>query len=101
MGYQIKAMFEICLHNKDYDLLYQIKDSFGVGSITKHGCTTLQYKVKYLKDLNIIISHFDKYPLISQKWADYVFFKLAVLLLKDKKHLTKQGLKKYLASEIL
>ena len=94
MGYQIQAMFKISLHNKDYHLLYQIKDYFGVGSITKHGSTTLQYTVKSFKDLNIIISHFDKYPFISQKWADYELFKLAVLLLKDKKHLTKQGFKK-------
>ena len=35
-----------------------------VGSITKHGGTSLQYTVKSLKDLNIIIDHFDKYPLI-------------------------------------
>ncbi|RKH09735.1 hypothetical protein D7V77_42660, partial [Corallococcus sp. CA041A] len=40
-----------------------------------------------MKDLNIIISHFYKYPLISQKWADYKLFKSAVLLLKDKEHL--------------
>ena len=98
MGYQIQAMFKISLHNKDYHLLYQIKDYFGVGSITKHGSTTLQYTVKSFKDLNIIISHFDKYPFISQKWADYELFKLAVLLLKDKKHLTKQGLKKKILS---
>lgn len=59
-GYQIQAMFKISLHNKDYDLLYQIKYYFGVTSITKHGSTTLQHTVKYLKDLNMIISHLDK-----------------------------------------
>ncbi len=64
MGYQVQAIFKISLHNKDYDLLCQIQDYFGVGSITKHGSTTLQYTVKSLKDLSIIISHFDKYPLI-------------------------------------
>lgn len=37
----------------------QVKDYFGVGSITEHGNTTLQYTVKSLKDLDIIISHFD------------------------------------------
>lgn len=82
-------MFKISLHNKDYDLLCKIKDYFGVGSITKHGCTTLQYTVKYLQNLSVIISHFDKYPLISQKWADYELLKLGVSLLKNKQHLTK------------
>ena len=63
MGYQIQAIFKITLHKKDFDLLSQIKDYFGVGSITKHGNTSLQYTVKSLKDLDIIISHFDKYLL--------------------------------------
>ena len=63
-GYQVQAIFKISLDNKDHNLLCQIKDYFGIGSITKHGGTSLQYTVKSLKDLNIIIDHFDKYPLI-------------------------------------
>lgn len=97
LGYQVQAVFKINLHSKDYDLLCQIQDYFGVGSITKHGSTTLQYTVKSLKDLSIIISHFEKYPLISQKWADYELFKLAVSLLKNKIHLTEDGFKKILS----
>jgi hypothetical protein len=67
MDYQIQAIFKITLHNKDYDLLCQVKDYFGSGSVTKHGETTLQYTVKSIKDLDRIISHFDTYPLLSQK----------------------------------
>lgn len=33
--------------------------------------------------------YFDKYPLISQKWVDYILFKDAILLIKNKEHLTK------------
>ena len=40
---------------RTYDLLCQIKDYFGVGKITKHGDSTLQYMVRSLKDLNIIL----------------------------------------------
>jgi hypothetical protein len=97
MGYQIQAIFKVTLHNKDFDLLCQIKDYFGVGSITKHGSTTLQYTVKSLKDLSVILSHFEKYPLISQKWADYELFKLAISLLKNKEHLTKNGFNQILS----
>lgn len=78
MGYQVQAMFKISLHNKNNDLLYKIKDYFGVGNITKHGSTTLQYTIKSLKILSMIISHFEIYPLISKKWVDYEFLKLAV-----------------------
>jgi hypothetical protein len=96
-GYQIQAIFKISLHGKDYDLLCQIRDYFGVGKITKHGDTTMQYLVRSLKDLDIIISHFDTYPLISQKWADYKLFKQAITLIKNKEHLTKEGFKKVLS----
>jgi hypothetical protein len=67
LGYQVTAIFKISLHGKDYDLLCQIRDFFGVGVITKHGETTLQYMVRSIKDLNVILSHFDAYPLITQK----------------------------------
>lgn len=66
------------------------------GSVTKHGNITLQYTIKSPKDLNIIISHFYKYPLLSQKRADYLLFKSAVLLLKNEVHLTREGFNKIL-----
>ena len=78
MGYQVTAIYKIALHKKDYDLLNSIKNYFGVGKITKHGDTTLQYTVRSFKNLDKIIAHFDKYPLISQKYADYILFKDAV-----------------------
>ena len=58
-GYQVQAIFKINLDNKDFNLLCKIKDYFGIGSITKHGATSLQYTVKSLKDLNIVLDHFD------------------------------------------
>jgi len=51
------------------------------------------YSVNSVKDIiNVIIPHFDKYPLLTQKRADYLLFKSAVLLINDKKHLTLEGL---------
>lgn len=97
MDYQIQAIFKITLHNKDYDLLCQVKDYFGSGSVTKHGETTLQYTVKSIKDLDRIISHFDIYPLLSQKWADYKLFKDAISLIRNKEHLTLEGFRKVLS----
>lgn len=97
MGYQIQAIFKITLHKKDLDLLCQIQDYFKVGKITNHGDTTLQYTVKSLKDLEIIISHFDKYSLLGQKRVDYLLFKNAISLLKNKEHLNKEGFKKLLS----
>lgn len=97
MGYQTQAIFKITLHKKDFNLLSQVKDYFGVGTITKHGSTTIEYRVKSLKDLDVILAHFEKYPLISQKWSDCELFKLAFSLLKNKEHLTKKGFNQILA----
>ena len=97
MGYQIQAIFKTTIHKKDFNLLCQIKDYLAVGKITKHGETTLQYTVKSLKDLDKIISHFDQYPLYSQKWADYKLFKDAITLIKNKEHLTREGFIKILS----
>jgi len=91
MGYQIQAMFKITLHNKDYDLLCKVKDFFAVGSIRKHGKTTLQYTVKSLVDLKKIISHFDKYTLFGEKQNDYLLFKTAIKLIENKTHLNRKG----------
>lgn len=43
------------------------------------------YQVQSIEELkNVIISHFDKYPLISKKRADFLLFKMAIELLIKK-----------------
>ncbi len=93
-GYRIKATFQIGLHEKDIALLEQIKLFFGVGQITKLGIESVQYRVSSLGDLNIIINHFDNYPLLTRKHSDYILFKEVVNLMKEGKHLTSEGLNK-------
>ena len=97
MGYQVTAIYKIALHKKDYDLLNSIKNYFGVGKITKHGENSIQYLVRSLADLQIIISHFDKYPLLGEKWGDYMLFKDGVKLIKTKAHLNKEGFNQILS----
>lgn len=97
MGYQIQAIFKTTMHRKDYDILHIIQNFFAVGKITKHGDTTLQYTVKSLVDLQVIILHFDKYPLLSGKWGDFKLFKDGIKLLETKAHLNKEGFNKILS----
>jgi hypothetical protein len=44
--------------------------------------------------LDKIISHFSLYPLLNLKQQDFLCFKEAILLVKEKKHLTREGLDK-------
>jgi hypothetical protein len=70
-------------------------EDIGKMVIFKDTCT---YRVNKLKDiLEIIIPHFDKYPLATQKLADYMLFKEIVSLMKNKEHLTLDGLNKILS----
>lgn len=51
------------------------------------------YRVSNVADLiNVIIPHFIKYPLISNKKADFLLWSKVVILLSKKEHLKKEGI---------
>lgn len=97
IGWRITLSFQIQLHKQDLPLLNQIQAFFGVGKIYESKEKIL-YQVRSVQDLiNVIIPHFNKYPLISQKRADFELFKLVVELVNSGEHLTSEGLTKILA----
>ena len=86
------------LHIKEIKLLEQVKYFFGVGVITiKNKVNTAGsaiYSIQSYKELNsILIPHFDKYPLITQKKADYLLFKSVLDIMSRGEHLTEKRLK--------
>ena len=93
-GWSINLVFQISLHEKDINLLELFKLYFGVGGISKHGSASLNYSVRSHKDMQIIIDHFDKFPLITNKLKDYKLFKLAYILFLKKEQLSIEGIKK-------
>jgi len=95
VGFSVKPVFSIGLHTKDAAVLEQIKSLWGVGKIYYgHGPQTIQYRVESIKELQTVIKHFDKFPLITQKLADYLLFKEVVSIIERKEHLTQEGLEK-------
>ena len=64
----------------------------GVGSIYNQGPQSIQFRVVSINELLMIINHFDKYPLITQKQADYLLFREAFFVIQRKEHLTEDGL---------
>lgn len=63
----------------------------------KNDSESIQFIVSSIKELEVIINHFDKYPLLTQKQADYLLFKSAFFIIKTKEHLTQEGFHKILA----
>ena len=113
-GWTIKPRLSISLDEKDIAILEQIQTYFKgvpsgsvgawsndaalVGNISKERKNVVQYRVASLRDLtNIVIPHFDKYPLITQKKADFILFKQVIELMNRKEHLTEEGLIKVLS----
>jgi len=94
IGWWIQACFQLGFHVKDKDLLLQIKSFFDeIGSIYTINNKTVLYQVRNLNAItNVIIPHFNKYPLITQKQSDYLLFKQIVELMDKGEHLTKEGL---------
>ena len=90
--YYVRPLFKIKLHLRDKPLLVRIQDYFGgIGKIhiTSKSC---DYMVRSKDDIIKIISHFDKYPLITQKKADYELFKRIVDKIIKGEHVTPKGL---------
>lgn len=98
-GWEIRPVFSISLHKKDLLFLKKIQAFFdGMGRISeKHGKDSVQYIVTGIVALTVIVSHFDKYPLVSQKLADYVLFKKVFELYLQKAHLTVEGFQEILS----
>ena len=74
----------------------KIQSYFGVGNIHIGNNNAVSYYVNDAQDLTkVIIPHFDKYPLITKKRADYLLFKSALDIINNK------GQKKPLTLEYL
>ena len=72
----------------------QIKDFLNVGYLYfEKNSKYIIYQIRSLKDLKIIIDHFYKYPLITQKRADFELSKQVYYLMLRGEHLTQAGLR--------
>ena len=98
VGWDVKLTFSLGLHERDKSVIKEIMKFLKVGSINfEHGLKTIQYRVLSIKELKVILEHLDKYPLRTQKQSDYLALKLVYLIIKNKEHLTPEGLRKIVA----
>jgi len=94
----VAPVFTIGLHAKDLALLKSIREFFGVGEIYEKKDGFLVYSVTSLKEItNVIIPHFTKYILMSQKRVDFELFKQVVQIMNKGEHLTMAGFSKIVA----
>lgn len=68
-----------------------------MGKVRKNSLTTAKFRVDNVQELQRIINHFNNYPLVSDKFSDFLLFKECFNLIKQKKHLTQDGFEQILA----
>ena len=93
-GWRVEPKFQMGLHGRDLTLLLLLQQNLGgVGAIYKNSTLNIvNYTINSKKDLLVLISHLEKYPLLTQKGADFILFKEVVNLMNNKAHLSIQGL---------
>lgn len=52
-------------------LLGRIKNYYVIGNVYDIADNKIQYRVSSIQELKVIIEHFNKYPLLSKKRADF------------------------------
>ena len=97
LKWRVSAYFSIHIHEKDLLLLELIHKTLGVGVVRKNNANTILFRVSVIEELQVIIDHFKKYPLVSAKYSDFILFEQCFNLIKQKEHLTQKGLEKILA----
>ncbi len=99
LGYQIQAEFAVTQSASSLDSLEIIKDRFQCGQIQinirkdNHHESLMIYRVRKLDDLlSRVIPFFETYPLRTAKRFQFQLFTEAVFYMRDKRHLTPDGL---------
>ena len=82
--------FKLAQSRYNLRILYYIKKQLGVGSVTKDN-TKGQFFIRDRKTIeNLILPIFDKHPLLTSKYFDYLIFKKALDIFNDI-NLTKEN----------
>jgi hypothetical protein len=79
------------LHIKDLSLLETIQNNLGLGNISKSNKVAI-FAVDSIKEISVLLNHFNQYPLITHKLSDYLIFKQCIEIINKGEHLTERGL---------
>jgi len=91
----VGLVFKISQDSRDEQLMESLVSYFGAGNVYKDSGEVLSFKIAKFVDLtNIVIPFFDKFPIVGVKSKDFEDFKQVAELIKNKVHLTPEGLEK-------
>ena len=94
VGWEVRPSFSVSQNRDRSEVLFMLEDYFGCGSIRPdRSDKTLKWETRRLDDLvERVIPHFERYPLLSKKRLDFELFKIICNRMKEKAHLSRNGL---------
>ena len=117
-GWEVRPSFSVSQNAERAELLYVIQDKWKCGFIRPdRSDKTLKFEVRDVRSLVAkVLPHFETYPLMSSKQADFARFARICRLVSEGEHLEREGFeqivriamemnpsgkRKYFGSEIL
>ena len=92
VGHQVKLVFQCSQHSRDENLMISIMDYLNCGHVSKNR-DAFDFRVSKFQDMTEkIIPFFQKYPIEGVKALDFADFCKVAKMIKQKKHLTAEGL---------
>ena len=92
LGYQVLPEFIVVQHERDVQILYALKRFFGCGVVRRNHGDRWAYRARKLSCLERICEFFTRHPLKTKKQVDFIRFRRVVTMMKEGRHLTKDGL---------
>jgi len=94
LGVQVELVFQLTQHLRDEKLINSLISYFGCGKMyKKSNVEAVDYKISKFSDLTEkLIPFFYKHKIIGVKYKDFNDFCLVANLMKNKAHLTSEGL---------
>ena len=94
LGWEVRPSFSVSQNADRAEILHLLKETWNSGNIRPdRSDKTLKFEVRKLEDLmNVVIPHFESYPMISAKQNDFELFKQICGMVNDGQHRTKPGL---------
>jgi hypothetical protein len=94
-GYQILPELTVVQHERDLQLLHQIRSVMECGVVRRNHGDRYCWRVRNLKNLQeVIIPFFERHVLRSKKGIEFQKFAKVVAMMSKQEHLTDEGFKR-------
>ena len=95
LGVQVLPEFVVVQHKRDVQVLHAMKQFFDCGVVRSNHGDRMCYRVRKLEHLaDRIIPFFQRHSLKTRKRQEFLIFRRIVLMMREKEHLSAEGLER-------